>query len=230
MKYKYGFTLAEVLITLGIIGVVAAMTLPTLIQNYQKQEVVSRLKKAYSVISQATERSKVDNGDIDQWEWDLRTTDFFDKYITNNMQLTQNCKLGQGCWNSSNAIFDLNGNIAESITPYYRVQLSDGTSVAMVNQYGTSPTDNHAHILVDINGNKGPNKYGKDCFAFTLTASASVDYAHKIDKAGLYFFGHGLNRDELINNQGSCKRKGNGRFCGEMLLMDGWEFKEDYPW
>ena len=50
---KKGFTLAEVLITLGIIGVVAAMTLPTLMQNYQKKVAVERAKKAYAEISLA---------------------------------------------------------------------------------------------------------------------------------------------------------------------------------
>ena len=51
-KFK-AFTLAEVLITLGIIGVVAALTLPTLIQNHQKQVYVTQLKKAYSTINNA---------------------------------------------------------------------------------------------------------------------------------------------------------------------------------
>lgn len=49
MKLKYNaFTLAEVLITLGIIGIVAAMTLPAIIQNYQKMVLKSQFKKAYS--------------------------------------------------------------------------------------------------------------------------------------------------------------------------------------
>lgn len=50
---KKGFTLAEVLITLGIIGVVAAMTMPSLIQNYRKKEATTRIKKFYSMMSQA---------------------------------------------------------------------------------------------------------------------------------------------------------------------------------
>lgn len=47
MRFKriLSFTMAEVLITLGIIGIVAAMTLPALIQKYQKQETSARLKK-----------------------------------------------------------------------------------------------------------------------------------------------------------------------------------------
>lgn len=58
------FTLAEVLITLGIIGVVAAMTIPTLISKTQKKEAVTRLKGAYSQIAQAIRMSEADNGDI----------------------------------------------------------------------------------------------------------------------------------------------------------------------
>lgn len=50
---KYGFTLAEVLITLGIIGVVAAMTMPSLIASHKEKETVSKLKKVYSTLSNA---------------------------------------------------------------------------------------------------------------------------------------------------------------------------------
>lgn len=52
-RIKLGFTLAEVLITLGIIGVVAAMTIPTLISNHQKKQTVVKLQKAISVMNQA---------------------------------------------------------------------------------------------------------------------------------------------------------------------------------
>ena len=48
-----GFTMAEVLITLGIIGVVAAMTLPSLINNNRNKALEAAFKKNYSVIEQA---------------------------------------------------------------------------------------------------------------------------------------------------------------------------------
>ena len=57
---KTAFTLAEVLITLGIIGVVAAMTIPTLMMNYQKQVWESKLKKTYSVATNACERMLIE--------------------------------------------------------------------------------------------------------------------------------------------------------------------------
>lgn len=65
-----GFTLAEVLITLGIIGVVAAMTMPTLIGKYQKNAAATSLKRSYAVIAQTIERSKVDYGDVSGWRLD----------------------------------------------------------------------------------------------------------------------------------------------------------------
>ena len=65
---RVAFTLAEVLITLGIIGVVAAMTLPTLVQHYKRQEASARLKKFYSAMSQAIKLSETDNGEIKYWE------------------------------------------------------------------------------------------------------------------------------------------------------------------
>ena len=60
---KTAFTLAEVLITLGIIGVVAALTLPALIQNNRNKELQTGLKKAYSVISQALDMYQAETGE-----------------------------------------------------------------------------------------------------------------------------------------------------------------------
>ncbi|MBO5435745.1 type II secretion system protein, partial [bacterium] len=61
------FTLAEVLVTLGIIGVVAAMTLPMLAENYQRIIVQTRLKKFYTTFNQAILRSVEINGPSDSW-------------------------------------------------------------------------------------------------------------------------------------------------------------------
>ena len=67
-KKNFGFTLAEVLITLGIIGVVAAMTIPNLISNHRKNIVETRMAKFYSVINQAIRRSEADNGPVAHWD------------------------------------------------------------------------------------------------------------------------------------------------------------------
>ena len=64
---KKGFTLSEVLITLGIIGIVAAMTIPTLITNYQKKTTATRVKKAYAELLQAIKLSENDNDSMESW-------------------------------------------------------------------------------------------------------------------------------------------------------------------
>ncbi len=67
MKKNHAFTLAEVLITLGIIGVVAAMTLPTLIHKYRTQVNITKIKKFYTVMNQAIRLSEAKNGPINEW-------------------------------------------------------------------------------------------------------------------------------------------------------------------
>ena len=84
---KKAFTLAEVLITLGIIGVVAAMTIPNLIASYQKRQTVVRLKKAYSVMQQAIRLSQEDNGGVESWDATLSGSAFFNMYLANYVKV-----------------------------------------------------------------------------------------------------------------------------------------------
>ena len=66
-KHKFGFTLAEVLITLGIIGVVAAITIPNLIQNNFEKKTISQLRETQSIISQAVRMAEEEYGDVEGW-------------------------------------------------------------------------------------------------------------------------------------------------------------------
>ena len=79
---RAAFTLAEVLITLGIIGVVAAMTMPSVIGHYKKQETISKLKKAYTSINQALRMSEIDNGEYEYWDsaLSLGPSEYLQKY------------------------------------------------------------------------------------------------------------------------------------------------------
>ena len=86
---RYAFTLAEVLITIGIIGVVAAITIPTLITNYQKKVTVNRLKQTYSIIEQAVKRSEAENGDISSWDFNMPSDERFEKYLAPYLHIIQ---------------------------------------------------------------------------------------------------------------------------------------------
>lgn len=87
MKKSFAFTLAEVLITLGIIGVVAAMTLPALVQKKTNSEVEAKLKKIYSAMNQAILLSEIDNGPKEYWshscgeDTDIDCETYYNKYF-----------------------------------------------------------------------------------------------------------------------------------------------------
>jgi prepilin-type N-terminal cleavage/methylation domain-containing protein len=189
---KYAFTLAEVLITLGIIGIIAELTIPTLIQNVQDKAAVASLKKAYSELSQAFTSAINDNGTPDNWGLvpfsnptglaNLNT--IMSKYL----KYTKNCGTGTGCFPNV-AYKDLN-NRTDIITENYegstgmtKFALADGTSLAMYTWdsscnwgWGNAQTLQNicGEINIDINGFKGPNKYGVDLFAFMFGKNGVV--------------------------------------------------------
>lgn len=98
---RVAFTLAEVLITLGVIGVVSAMTIPTLIGNHREKVTVSRLTHTYSLLSQAIERMIQDEGDqtIQYWGSNAQErTAKFEELLPKYVQIAKTCKKGtQGC-------------------------------------------------------------------------------------------------------------------------------------
>ena len=78
---KFGFTLAETLITLGIIGIVAAMTIPNLITEHQKRASVTKLQRAISVINQAYRLSFDEVGEATKEEaFEMGVDEYFKKY------------------------------------------------------------------------------------------------------------------------------------------------------
>ena len=70
---KQAFTLAEVLITLGIIGVVSAITMPVIIQKHREQVIVTKAKKVYNQFSQAFQATVEENGTPENWEFSVHT-------------------------------------------------------------------------------------------------------------------------------------------------------------
>ncbi len=184
-EYKKGFTLAEVLITLGIIGVVASLTLPTLVQKQQEKATVTALKKFYSMLSQAYIQAKLENGTVDTWYETSMTQQERSKLVAE--KLTKFIKTTNICYSNHNEclITKKNGIDGKSrnfnSSNYVTFITSDGMSV-LVNGYSSTEMNNeinsigfiYADIIVDINGNKKPNILGKDTFSFLLTSNKIV--------------------------------------------------------
>ena len=185
---KIAFTLAEVLITLSIIGVVAAFTVPSLMVNYQNMSSYSALKKQQSVLSNVYNLVIREHGHFDTWGLSSvanskEITEVTDRFLP-YLKYTKMCVNKSGCWASSK-IKALNGKVTASwaqiggIGDSYAVfQLEDGTILNldtydkndMTNKMGVATQSNYTVAMyIDINGNKGPNTLGRDVFVFTLT-------------------------------------------------------------
>ena len=163
------FTLAEVLITLGIIGVVAAITMPTLINNYQKKAAVTAAKKAYSTLSQAYTQLVNDNGEglsvcsINNSECLGKLFAPYLKSLNGSGKLyTPSSEKAEGCWEDNDI-----GMVTET---HYCFSAVDGISYDFDMEYQEA-NKKQALIYVDINGLKRPNKFGKDRFAFIVLNS-----------------------------------------------------------
>lgn len=79
------------------------------------------------------------------------------------------------------------------------------------------------------NFNNSPDRYGADCYIITFSKGSYTDYVHNIKKAGLYFFGSGLDRDILLNRtDDSCYKNKRGTYCGALFQYDGWKMQPDY--
>ena len=184
-----GFTLAEVIITLVIIGVIAAMTIPTLINKTNNHEYVSRLKKTYSTLSQATNRIIAEEGnpkaDIGGWATSAETIfNMYKKYL-NNAKI---CGLDTGCFEGAYRRMD--NKLEQYDSGRYTLVIADGTEISMRDEEFNSSCSRDSIgsyktcqiILIDVNGAKGPNAVGRDTFAFALKENglfpAGCDYGN----------------------------------------------------
>ncbi len=124
---KKGFTLAEILITLGIIGVVAALTMGLLLPRLEKITTAAKLKKFYTVIAQATDKAMVEHGDWSYWDYSLPPHEFFNKYYRNQLEITR-----VACKYSNTDFFACSKSDEKSMAPY--IFLKDGTCAVLTKQ------------------------------------------------------------------------------------------------
>ncbi len=193
MKKFKAFTLAEVLVTLGIIGVVSAMTVPTLMQNYQRQSYVTQLHKVYNEFSQAAERYKNDNNYLNLSESRIRGNgDELKNFFNSYFKIVKDCGTRYTpCFASEYK--SLSGATTKITNGQCNVVVvlasgaaicADAAAMADVDIEGSEDkvtSSNHVGsggdviaLEVDINGTKGPNVYGRDYFSFQIDRNGQV--------------------------------------------------------
>ena len=235
---KAAFTLAEVLITLGIIGIVAAMTIPTLISNYNKKQTVTRLKQTYSILSQALSMAQAEHGDPTTWDLSgIRGADSLDpdfpkeelitafsqKYLIPYVKVTRNFGyndsrlIGYGertapttglKYVNSGYMFLLSNNVYVNVSFSGRCIEYDGDTCI-------KRSVNNIVFLTDMNGFSQPNTVGKDLFYMQFD----------VETKKFSMMGNARNKAIALQN---CKN--DAQFCGFYIFLNDWQIDDSYPW
>ncbi len=234
---KKGFTLAEVLITLGIIGVVAVLTIPPLVQNHRKTVAETRLKRFYSMINQAVQLSELDHGPQDTWSYNLdaikdedgnnvydaeRMADKFDEYLAPYMKIIKKDEL------------EVPREMGDDTLVYY---LADGSSILV------GKAQNRELVYITENPQKCLKKrqsYGTCLFMFSFIPDTGNlhfgdTYKHNVSNGVQPFLFTWDGNDESLwtdktygcNNGGAGQQ---GLFCTEIIRRNGWKIPDNYPY
>ena len=216
-KDTQGFTLAEVLITIGIIGIVAALTIPALISNYRKSVVETRLKRSYSVLANAMLFAVKDNGESKNWA-SVNSKTFIDQYLVpylpGSKTISEALLGGMYVYDSTGAKKALNGSYASGL------KLKTGELIRVVNGFDPNKPYGYSQIGVIISQNKsGIYYFGKDYFTFY----------YDINKDTLLLYnGYSCKSDRgtLIQR---CGMYGHDSACTALIACNSWKIPKDYP-
>jgi prepilin-type N-terminal cleavage/methylation domain-containing protein len=232
---KKAFTLAEVLITLGIIGVVAALTIPGLVASYRKQEYVTRLKKGYANLVNGAKLIMASDG-VDT----LSQTELFQSIIdggqtvydaTTFESLPETTRLLQKYFNIVKVDADnvsylyLHGNSSESPSKLVNLRMADGITYH-VELYPGDSGEGEFSVNIDVNGVKGPNQYGRDYFCRYMVSTGGrvmvySSQAYEKTHPGIYWGEldyHCGKRSNLSDVSTS-----NGYGCAARIMEEGWQ-------
>ena len=231
---RVAFTLAEVLITLGIIGVVAAMTMPSLITNYQKKQTVTQLKKVYSELAQAAEMAKLEYGDPSLWDYSISGSDFFKKYLLSYIEIS-NTTVGTARQHGVK-YYGVSGAEEKYLINLYDnadiITLPSGAQIFAANTIiaTSDPNIKRKDFVVDLNGFKRPNKFGRDLFCLSVTEKVVRPMSNDDNESSAVVRTRDEFRDGPSANNYQCNKQGRGMWCAALIMADGWEIRSDYPW
>lgn len=247
MKGRYAFTLAEVLITLGIIGIIAVLTIPMVTAHYQKKALEAAAAKGYSVVNNLISRAEADYGSVRDWsEWDenrhvnpdgsqTAIRDVLMKYLNGAIfyknENTDSPTVKAMCyeeglnykkykWLSGNV--EINDPLSGRISS---LQLEDGMCIGFRSLRSGENDDALQWIIMDVNGRMNkPNTAGKDLFFYYLLKNGKI-----------VPFGYNWTKEQLVDpyKNNSCTKELNrngGAACTAKIMADGWKIKKDYPW
>lgn len=226
---KRAFTLAEVLVTLGIIGVVSAMTIPALTQNWQKKAYVTQLHKVYNVFQQGFMQAMNDKYAINLAEAGFYGGEYHSEseknFLHTYFKVVKDCgSENQDCFASyktgSSGYKSISGNKNGYRSGNHKVQIAGGAAV------GLTFANDKAYIYVDTNGPKGPNIAGRDYFQMCGYSDGRIDICSISNSCavnGTSCPGGSLNQARENYYNSYCKSNSYDNGCFGKILNDNWE-------
>lgn len=221
------FTLSEILITLAIIGVVAALTIPNLVYSYKKRVVETRLLKFYNIMNETIRLSEIDNGDKTTWSFPTNQfadnkEKFYNKYFKNYLKSERRSKEGYN----------------------YHVYFTDGTGMSII--YGTTDYI----YCIDAKYLKQSTEYlGSKCFQFGFYPGANQsEFTRKnyLNKGLEPYVSNKLYASDVTDstNSPTCVKDENDEcvimeekdlytnklYATKIIQMNNWKIPDDYPW
>lgn len=207
---KNAFTLAEVLVTLGIIGIVAAMTMPALIANHQKKATAVKLARFYTIMSQAVLRWQSDDGIIpDDFSFEETSGTYIEKWYRDTIgKYIQTVSL-----KSTNSTFSAAFNDGSGFDAYISGQILHifyCTEYKYCRQTKEGNFDGRTGFLFGIYKGK------------FITSNPENQTQTREKLLDLCKYGNSDNAE--------VSSKGRRHACTRLIQIDGWEIKKDYPW
>lgn len=219
MIKKHAFSLAEVLITLGIIGIVAALTIPTLVLGYKKRIVTTRMLKFYSSMKQATTIA-AQEGVFTDMPAEIDSTadeifDWFNKYFSKYLKIQSLEKISDGIIGS----------------------LADGSGFIIIYNGHTvfCPEYKKCEEALENANNSGFTLFvskldGKNTFSFSISKTQGIFKTYDVCWGG-------TREDAISNANPSCDYAQKYQYgcadlhklCSKLIEIDGWKIADDYP-
>ena len=173
------FTLAETLIALAIVGVIAVLTMPGVLSNFKKKVYVSNVQKVYNLFSDAGRKYMAANNVDSLAETDLTNMAGVGEFLNNYFKVAKDCGVvnndGIDCFAASYKNVGGNGAYEPAYKNRYCVVINTGAVICMGSMSEDSD-DIHglSNVIFDVNGAKVPNTKGLDLFAFEFYSDGKV--------------------------------------------------------
>lgn len=232
---------------MGIIGVVAALTMPSIIEKHRKHVVVTRAKQNYVILNNAIERAKADYGmDVSNWEWlDNASNKEKSVYFAEKYMLPYLNTVAYSGYKPMDQVINLEGYEGD----YAKINTSSGVSFVLNNgalvyllvgfvnntEGESGKNYNRVTIVYDIDGAKGFNLYGKDIFRVELGGLDGWHSQSMISRNRFlpYHYDSSKKCEEYLSSSFVGQHGCNGvtkYACLAYLMCNGWQVDDKYPW